>query len=101
MPETDLLSSNRQQFISTWDVPRNEPATVLLPTPPLADETAMTFSTPVIFRLWGRFAQVGGVPDRGRPCKCYEMILSSTRAEPYQRVFMIKRLQSLEAPRQC
>ena len=27
------------------------PATVLLPTPPLADETAMTLSTPAIFRL--------------------------------------------------
>lgn len=26
-------------------------ATVLLPTPPLAEDTAMTLSTPVIFRL--------------------------------------------------
>lgn len=43
------------------------PATVLLPTPPLADDTAMTFSTPVILRRTGRLPQVGGVPDRGRP----------------------------------
>lgn len=43
------------------------PATVLFPTPPLADETAMTLSTPAILRLWGRFAHVGGVPERGRP----------------------------------
>lgn len=44
-----------------------EPATVLLPTPPLAEETAMTFSTPVIFRCTGFLGQFGGVPDLGSP----------------------------------
>lgn len=42
-------------------------ATVLLPTPPFADETAITLSTPVIFRCTGRLPQVGGVPERGSP----------------------------------
>lgn len=46
---------------------RDEPATVLLPTPPLADETAMTLSTPAMRRRCGRFGQLGGVPERGKP----------------------------------
>lgn len=42
-------------------------ATVLFPTPPFAEDTAMTLSTPVILRFCGFFGQCGGVPARGKP----------------------------------
>lgn len=47
-------------------------AMVLLPTPPFALLTAMTFVTFVMGRFSGsprfmRAAKLGGVPDRGRP----------------------------------
>ena len=43
------------------------PAIVLLPTPPLADDTATTASTPAIRRRCGGRGQLAGVPVRGRP----------------------------------
>lgn len=41
------------------------------PTPPLAEDTAMTFFTSRILRFSGRprrRGNGGGVPERGRPC---------------------------------
>lgn len=49
---------------------RHLPATVDLPTPPLADETATTFLTSRIFLFSGsprRRGKDGGVPERGSP----------------------------------
>lgn len=46
----DRLATNYKQTIFTQAF-RSIPATVLLPTPPFAEDTAMTLSTPVIFRL--------------------------------------------------
>lgn len=46
------------------------PAIVDFPTPPFADETAMTFFTSLILRFSGsprRRAKDGGVPERGSP----------------------------------
>jgi len=40
---------------------------VLFPTPPLADDTATTASTPAILRRCGGRGQFAGVPDLGRP----------------------------------
>lgn len=48
----------------------NQPATVDLPTPPLAEETATTFLTSRILRFSGsprRRGKDGGVPERGSP----------------------------------
>lgn len=46
---------------------RSLPATVLFPTPPFADDTAITLSTPAILRFSGFFGQWGGVPALGKP----------------------------------
>lgn len=46
------------------------PAIVDFPTPPFADETAMTFFTSLILRFSGRPRRRendGGVPERGSP----------------------------------
>lgn len=55
----------------SWELNEaNLPATVDLPTPPLAEETATTFLTSRIFRFSGsprRRGKDGGVPERGRP----------------------------------
>jgi hypothetical protein len=45
-----------------------------LPTPPFADDTAMTFLTSLIGRFSGRplairALKLGGVPDLGSPCR--------------------------------
>jgi hypothetical protein len=50
------------------------PEMVDLPTPPFADDTAMTFLTSLIGRFSGRplairALKLGGVPDLGSPCR--------------------------------
>lgn len=49
------------------------PAMVLFPTPPFADETAMTFFTSFMLRFCGSPRCMrgicGGAPERGRPCE--------------------------------
>ena len=57
---------NRTQTQGIWCLL----ATVDFPTPPLADETAITFFTSRILRFSGnprRRGSEGGVPERGRP----------------------------------
>lgn len=74
-------------------------ATVLLPTPPFADDTAMTLSTPVIFLLTGFLGQFGGVPERGRPY-IIEPISASPKminlVEGYQWILMAQRIGGAE-----
>lgn len=47
------------------------PAMVDFPTPPFADETAITFRTSLMLRFSGKPRWIlgigGGAPDRGRP----------------------------------
>ena len=55
----------------------DRPATVLFPTPPFADETAMTFLTSLIARFCGRPRWKRGiVPDFGRPWDVLVLLVS-------------------------
>lgn len=76
------------------------PDTVDLPTPPLAEDTAMTFLTSFMGRFSGRplcmrALKFGGVPDLGNPC-CGSDQVNETSASimTYQWVFMLQRPQT-------
>jgi hypothetical protein len=69
------------------------PAIVDFPTPPFAEETAITFLTSLIFRLSGNPRCIRGmVPVRGRPCSTSKSFLESQVREciSYQRVLMLQ-----------
>ena len=66
MLEQDLLGFIRHKH---WQSVVYKPAIVDLPTPPFADDTAITFLTSLIFRFSGKPRCMRGIlPVRGNPC---------------------------------
>src|SRR5579862_7994654 len=65
-----MLSVNVILF-SAWVTEHDRPERVDFPTPPFADDTAITFPTSFILRRWGKprciRASCGGAPERGKP----------------------------------
>lgn len=67
------FTGGRLVAASVWafEVFRTTPAIVDLPTPPFAEDTAITFRTSRMLRLSGRprcrRGSCGGAPDLGRP----------------------------------
>jgi hypothetical protein len=64
-------------------VPVHVPAIVLFPTPPFAEETAMTFFTSFMLLFCGSPLCIrgicGGAPERGKPCRwMYQPLIATT-----------------------
>ena len=79
------------------------PAMVLFPTPPFADETAMTFFTSLMFLFCGSPRCMrgicGGAPERGRPWGATSVMEQSSHVtQTYERIFMLQRAQCREQP---
>lgn len=70
------------------------PAIVDFPTPPFAEETAITFFTSLILRFSGsprRRGKGGGVPERGSPYEGRSAIgLKVETSETNQRIIMLE-----------
>lgn len=71
------------------------PAIVDFPTPPFAEETAMTFRTSRMARFSGRprwrRGICGGAPDCGSPCNNQSEQMRKSKSLVYQRILMIQR----------
>jgi hypothetical protein len=95
-----VSASCRQQKRRCWS---SIPAMVLFPTPPFADETAITFFTSLMLLFWGNPRCIrgicGGAPERGRPCARRQPLRLTVLSHQHTRGFSCCKQRNVEKSR--